>query len=1487
MFSPREIIEDIQKNKFGIGLQTDPKSEKVIEGLMRSLNSALEQLSEDLYSEQTHFVLELIQNADDNDYENGVTPFLKFRIDDEKILIQNNEKGFTEDNVRSVCDVGKSTKSKRLGYIGEKGIGFKSVFRISNTPQIFSNGFQFEFKRKDEQYKLGFVVPYWIEETPEFVDKKLTNIVLPLREDVREELSKFNEIEPTLLLFLRKLKIIEIHNITEGKINIVERKEKDGKVVITHSKGKEYYKLIRKTLTVPRDIQEQEEKRKGVEETILILAFPLTPDGLADATKEQKIFAYLPTRNYGFNFIIQADFLLPSSREDIHKDKSWNNWLRDNIASVFLEAVDEFKQDEKLKTTYYNYIPLANEVTDEFFSSVVNQIHNKLREYECILTESDNWCKPQEVFRADKEIRELIPNDDLKEFFGKEYISSDIKANKSTLDALKVSEFEFSHLAQCLQKTEWLKQQSDEWFIKLYSYLNSRNLGEEQLRELKELRILRLENDELASTIEKPVFFPLDKKGDYGFEKELRIIKRTIYEPKDREKKEAVGEFLKKIGVQDASPYEIIESHILPIYESGDDSSNWKSKDEKQLLGYIRYIKDNLQNYEKESEKRLNASENSWRKKDPLGRLKKSLYIRINKTVDGTNDYDHLENIYLPKIYGNENDLESLFDGIEGISFLHQEYIEDIIRKYRLEKRKVKKSKVDIQKKREAEIKDWREFFVKLGVNEIPRINIKEETKTHRTNSGKKYEQNFESYSSPDICNVLEKKDRERNKKLLIILDKYWNHYSKFTECRDYFFYRGWYFSVKKADWLQFITNNSWLPTSLNTLAKPSEVFLDKPEIRELLGDTVPYLTVELKNEKFVKELGINSEANVEAVLKYLNILTQQKCKDKTAFTKLYEFLNKNYENNKDIINTAFSNNRIIYLPNTAQSYFTRQEVLWEDVSDIFGENRGYLEKHYPKLKSFFVDKLGVNEKPKPKDYADVLIDISKKEKVEENDEKIILEIYKKLNYYLNPENNEHLISKEQWWNDFISKPIFWTYKEEFWKNDNDVFVNDNQEIYELFKDNPEISFLKLPENYHPKIQHFIEFTHISYLSKAVKMELVSKEIPEIEQDLTEQIQCFVPYILRYLYQSAYSDYERLKKDGTLSQLKNLTCYSLESLEVKYSLGSEFVFGKRGCFLYDRNLYIQKDKLEDTDHLAIELSKLFGEIGGFDNFLISLFDKKTDAKIENLLRAKGIQELPEEEKEWFRIAEADRRMAEEKEEMEITAEKQPSVSHQSETLTETPSVAPKEPDIFEEIEWQPECTPDEAVTYFKDVGEQFIEKTEPAPAKEKKQSSISPEPLKHPKEAERDVLSQKAKMKIGRWGEEYVFKLLKKELSAKYTKGKMEETSDGFTIRSDELLIVEVRWLNKEKERYGEYDIEVVENNIKEYIEVKSTKTRTKDWFDVSNVQWEKMKQEQDKFHIYRVYNAGTKDANLDVITNPYKMWQDGDLNAYPIRIQI
>ena len=52
--------------------------------------------------------------------------------------------------------------------------------------------------------------------------------------------------------------------------------------------------------------------------------------------------------------------------------------------------------------------------------------------------------------------------------------------------------------------------------------------------------------------------------------------------------------------------------------------------------------------------------------------------------------------------------------------------------------------------------------------------------------------------------------------------------------------------------------------------------FLDKPEIREVLGDSVSYLTAEIKNEDFIKAIDINAEANVEGVLNYLKVLVEQ-----------------------------------------------------------------------------------------------------------------------------------------------------------------------------------------------------------------------------------------------------------------------------------------------------------------------------------------------------------------------------------------------------------------------------------------------------------------------------------------------------------------------------------------------------------------------------------------------------------------------------------
>jgi hypothetical protein len=155
------------------------------------------------------------------------------------------------------------------------------------------------------------------------------------------------------------------------------------------------------------------------------------------------------------------------------------------------------------------------------------------------------------------------------------------------------------------------------------------------------------------------------------------------------------------------------------------------------------------------------------------------------------------------------------------------------------------------------------------------------------------------------------------------------------------------------------------------------------------------------------------------------------------------------------------------------------------------------------------------------------------------------------------------------------------------------------------------------------------------------------------------------------------------------------------------------------------------------------------------------------------------------------------------------------------------------------------------------------------------------------KEVSESVPSEEKK-EIGSWGEEYVFECLKDEFMNKYPTGKQNSTEDCFTIIREEKPVVTVKWLNKYEDRKEPYDIIVTdENGVKEYIEVKTTITDNEEWFDVSQNQWEFIQKMGEKFHIYRVYNAGTDKAAYFVLDNPKQLWLAGELTATPVRIKL
>ena len=189
-----------------------------------------------LYSKETRFIYELIQNAEHNSYSNTITlhekPFLTFKVYSDRIIVESNEDGFDESNVRAICSTGESTKANSEGYIGEKGIGFKSVFKIARKVHFQSEPFSFSFEhsRDNEDDDLGIVTPMTeqFEDLPARIHIRMTLTLLD-NIDFQRLRSDFDNVPDTLLLFLRKLVELttEFHPPGDAATSATYSKHKD------------------------------------------------------------------------------------------------------------------------------------------------------------------------------------------------------------------------------------------------------------------------------------------------------------------------------------------------------------------------------------------------------------------------------------------------------------------------------------------------------------------------------------------------------------------------------------------------------------------------------------------------------------------------------------------------------------------------------------------------------------------------------------------------------------------------------------------------------------------------------------------------------------------------------------------------------------------------------------------------------------------------------------------------------------------------------------------------------------------------------------------------------------------------------------------------------------------------------------------------------------------------------------------------------------
>ncbi|THX76645.1 hypothetical protein D6D08_05258 [Aureobasidium pullulans] len=375
--------------------------------LRRGYESMLKLLSAQLYSEPSHFLFELIQNADDNVYTDGDQPqaALAYRSDG-LLLFGCNEQGFSKANVSAICDMNQSTKTLlkegKKSCIGEKGIGFKSVFKVADKVWISSNNFSFMF---DKSKPLGMVDPVWAE-FPHFPEQLQMNTMICLkiekqedRDAVKDQLTKV--LEPSSFMFLRRLSKIRVVRLDDSGDTFDEiimshdqRAFTDDLQLVTTTKTKGT--RSRRSRYVVSDYTAREmpstELRQGVTETSIKLAFPLD-DQQQPLIAKQDVYAFLPVCSSGLPFLIQADFLLVASRQGIDESQPWNRRLQDHIIYALIQAFQRLN-DSHLKYRWPAYLPEA-QVAHKFFDKMKDKFLDRMKDVKILESRSGEFAKPK------------------------------------------------------------------------------------------------------------------------------------------------------------------------------------------------------------------------------------------------------------------------------------------------------------------------------------------------------------------------------------------------------------------------------------------------------------------------------------------------------------------------------------------------------------------------------------------------------------------------------------------------------------------------------------------------------------------------------------------------------------------------------------------------------------------------------------------------------------------------------------------------------------------------------------------------------------------------------------------------------------------------------------------------------------------------------------------------------------------------------------
>ena len=399
------------------------------------LESLLSVGEDGVYSTPLRFLFELIQNVDDCDYADHSCVELDVQTDynNGKIVLTYNETGFTPFNVFAITGIAEAAKnvSSDKVEIGEKGIGFKSVFGVADKVLIQSGKFSFEL------YKNNFTIPEPVYENFEEVSgTRLTLFVEPMKvkgiydEFVRKYHNKESLFNQNPLLFLNKLTKLHLYfdcnrsltfNVSRSaplngselqietdvhvSVDLRDYHNQYDKPIIQEIECTRYTKQI----IYNRDmcVSRYGAKTAFAEKKMYMqIVFP-SVDSLYDenAIKTGSLYSFLPTQiKVPMPMACHIPFKLGGSREfvDPQSNNAWFKHSCSSFATMLKEAYMDFSR--KVKENIINYLPYKSKYIFEADVDTINCLQQSIFKGEALFelpifyTVENNFLPAEKVF---------------------------------------------------------------------------------------------------------------------------------------------------------------------------------------------------------------------------------------------------------------------------------------------------------------------------------------------------------------------------------------------------------------------------------------------------------------------------------------------------------------------------------------------------------------------------------------------------------------------------------------------------------------------------------------------------------------------------------------------------------------------------------------------------------------------------------------------------------------------------------------------------------------------------------------------------------------------------------------------------------------------------------------------------------------------------------------------------------------------------------